>query len=185
MLLSFPARTAIAVVALLLVGLLAGCGEEDPSSTPPPSGPSQSEVSSPGEPTETATQPVDRSTPIETVRNWVAAHNDALGSGDTEGAEALTKPGCRTCRELRNSVKDVYESGGYFRGGRWTIDAAKVTNRAPNSSTVTAGITIAAGVSKSAEDADPSEYAEQKHVLEFRIRQSGSQFLITQLVFLS
>jgi hypothetical protein len=181
---SHLSRAAVGVAALLLAVVVSGCEEDEPATSPTPSSsPSESETSSPSEPTTTDTG--KRLSPVETVNAWVAAHNSILGNGDPSRVDALTGPNCATCRELRDSVRDVYRAGGHFRGGRWTVDAAEVTDRSSAVSTVTAGVTIGAGTTKSSDDAEPSSYPEEKVVLEFQVGTNGDRPLVTRIVFLS
>jgi len=184
---SHTARAVIGVVALLLTFAVAGCDENDPSSSPPPSStPSSPDSSSPTEATSTGSSgAAERLTPVETVRAWVAAHNTALGSGDTEEVVALTGPACSTCDELRKSVAAVHRAGGYFHGGRWKVDAAEVTHRSSDSVTVTAGVTVNAGTTKSNRHADPEAYPEEKFVLKFEVGPAGGRDVVTRIVFLS
>ena len=182
-------RAAVGAVALLLAGVLAGCDDENP---PEPQGPieSSSEPTSPstsstGATSSTSTDAGTVRPPADAVRAWISAYNAASRSGDTSAAAALTGRNCSTCDELLSSVEEVTESGGYFRGGRWTVDAARVTHRAQESVTVTAGITAAPGSTKSSSDSPPESYPLERFALEFQVSVGAPRTVITSIVFLS
>lgn len=179
---SLHARSAIGAVALFFATLVAGCDEEDPAS---PSAAETTPAAStpPSEPTRRATEPVRA--PLAIVRAWVSAYNTTLRDGDADELAMITGAGCETCAALRASVEDVYRAGGFFRGGRWTIDAAEVTSRSSRSIKVTAGITAAAGTSKDKRTAEPEPYPEDKFLIEFAVGRADGHQVVTRMVFLS
>ncbi len=176
-------RSLIGVVALSVALVGAGCEEAEPSD--PVASPSESSESAPTSPSEPTTDARPSLSPVGTVRAWIDAYNAALGNGATDDLLALTAPDCETCDELRVALEEVHGAGGFFRGGRWMVDAAEVTSRSADTATVTTGITVAEGMTKSTDDADPESYLKEQLALEFHIDRGSNGSAVTQIVFLS
>jgi hypothetical protein len=62
--------------------------------------------------------------PIEFVRDWVAASNAALNTGDSSTLEALVSPGCLNCARQIEAIARVYDLGGFMKTrGLGLVDA--------------------------------------------------------------
>jgi len=138
------------VVALML---LTGCqAEADPSATETPDEPSSSAAPTTAEPSASASAPLTpEPSPASSagpavnipvpVKPAVADENSAEGleaftkywlelfsygyqTNDWAPFEALTDPGCRTCANLSNAVKEHYAEGGWIRGGAINLNSA-------------------------------------------------------------
>jgi hypothetical protein len=120
------ARAAVCVAVLILVGLAAGCsGQERPTNAV--------DVAA-GGPSTAADQQVGAAaakgaelTAVAIVRQWIAARNAGLGSGESAAVDGLTASGCSTCER-------------YLGGGRWTVEAARVSRHTVDTATVEARV---------------------------------------------
>lgn len=176
-------RGALAVMALLCS--LAACEDEPtpdiPDPTPSSTSPSVSESVSPTTPTETP----EALTPEETVRAWVAARNQALRDGDTSAAEALSDPGCTTCAESLDPIRQVYAEGGHYETAGWRVASATQKGAAGASAVVTAGLIYAKGVTVPAAGETPVSYDVERHIAEFRLVRAADVWLVSFLGYLS
>jgi len=132
---SHTARAAIGVVALLLTFAVAGCDEDDPSGTPPPSStPSSPGSSSPTEATSTPTQtgPVEPTLPAEAGRDSKAGVeafvtfywdvvNYATKTGDVRLLRELDQPSCEGCEGGIQGIERIYHRGGRIVGGEYAV----------------------------------------------------------------
>lgn len=113
--LSIRMRAAVGAVTMVIAGVMAGCGEQEPEAVDPAeSGPASepsSQPSSPG-PVGSAMAKGAELTAVAVVRAWVSDRDDALAA-----------PGCAACDRFR-------------REGRWTVVHARVTRHSVNSATV-------------------------------------------------
>jgi len=111
-----------AIAALLLLGLLVSCSDDEPSSGPP-------------EPTESATTtstvPVEPVMPAEArgsdqasakafVRYWFDVFNYAVNTGDSVRLMRLSASECVTCKAFRRNIRRAYADGGHVRAMGWT-----------------------------------------------------------------
>ena len=119
-------RAAVCAGALLYVGLVAGCSDQE---RPPdavdvravaPSNASDQQVG-------VAAAKGAELTAVAIVRQWIAARNAGLRLGDSAAVDELTASGCSTCGRFRS-------------GGRWTVEAARVSQHSVASATVEARV---------------------------------------------
>lgn len=103
--------TAVAAAPLLL-GLLLGCQEAEP--TPKMPDPTASSAS----PTETPT--AEQESPEEFIRRWAAVNAEMQRTGKTEDFRLLG-PDCEPCESLADRVEGIYASGGEIEWSGWTI----------------------------------------------------------------
>ena len=150
---SIRARTAACVAALTMSGLMAGCSEQE-LRTKAVDAATESQASSSLGPVGSAAAAGAELTAEAIVRAWVAARNDAARTGDLSTLDAFTARGCVSCRRLQT-------------GGRWVVDAARVTQHTVDSATVSARVTL-----KSAQYLD----------LEFTVVRVAGEPVITQIV---
>ena len=152
---SFRARTATAVAALLLSGLLAGCDEqEDPATvvaTLVESSPSRA-----SSPVGSAAAKGAELSAVVTVRAWISARNRAVRTGDSSVVDGLTGRGCGACAE-------------YLRGGRWSVDAARVTRHVVRSAWLAVHVTTATR-------------PEERVALEFQVSRVAGTSVVTKIV---
>jgi hypothetical protein len=124
------ARAAVCVAVLLYVGLAVGCSDQERSANAvdvralAPSNASDQQVG-------VAAAKGAELTAVAIVRQWIAARNAALVSGDTAAVDALTASGCNTC-------------GRFLRGGRWMVSAARVSRHTVDAATVEARVSSSA-----------------------------------------
>jgi hypothetical protein len=144
--LSHTARAATVVVALLTV-FVAGCDEDDPPGSPPPSdSPSAPQSSSPSDPTTSPTETgaVEPTLPSEAeqttkagAKAFVAYYwevvNYARHTGDVALLGTLSVDTCVGCIGGINSIKRIYDRGGRILGGRFTPITA-IPGRTPSGS---------------------------------------------------
>jgi len=150
---SIRARSATAVASLLLAGL-AGCSDQDG----PPTMVATLVESSPyaGPPVGSAAAKGAELSAVVTVRAWIAARNRAVGTGDWSVVDDLTGRGCGTC-------------DNYLRGGRWSVDRARVTRHVVRSAWVAVGITIA-------------NRPQERVATEFEVSRVAGKSVITKIV---
>ncbi|MBS4754430.1 hypothetical protein KG112_16605 [Nocardioides sp. zg-ZUI104] len=106
-------RYGAVALALFTTMTLAGCGGGEPQASRPIAAVPPAAASISATASSTA-QP----TPVQVVRAWVTAYNEALRSGDTGAADELVVAGCVTCEYELSPVREVHAAGGRFEGGR-------------------------------------------------------------------
>jgi len=151
---SFPARTATAVAALLLSGLLVGCNDREG----PPTMVATLVQSSPyaSAPVGSAAAKGAELSAVVTVRAWISARNRALRTGDSSVVESLTGRECGTCE-------------AYLGGGRWSVDGARVTRHVVRKAWVAVGITAA-------------HRPQERVALEFEVSRVAGTSVVTKIV---
>jgi len=122
---SLRARTATGFAALLLLGLLAGCIDQER----PPAMVTTLVESSPyvGSPAGSAAAKGAELSAVATVRAWIDARNRAARTGNSSAVDDLTGRGCHAC-------------DSYLGGGHWEVAAARVTRHTVRTATVRASI---------------------------------------------
>jgi hypothetical protein len=125
---SIHARAVVALAALVMAGLPAGCSEQEPQ-TDALDVIAASLSTASGQQVGTAAAKGAELTAVAIVRGWVAARNEALGSGDTSAVDALTAADCGTCSD-------------FLRGDRWSVDDAHVSQHTVDTATVAARVTL-------------------------------------------
>lgn len=168
-------RTALAALLLSTAGL-AGCAEDDPDPAPP--APS-SEAPAPSSATPTAMGPV------ETVRAWVEAQNEAMSDGDSSRVRSLSTADCRSCDGLIRPIEEVMEAGGRFETAGWSVDHAKQTSHDERRAVIKAAITIAAGKTYPSEGTEPVAYEADGVIVEFKLDAVDGQWLVSFIGFVA
>jgi hypothetical protein len=116
------------VVALSCALALAGCGGDpkaDPS--PAPSSPTTSASPTPTPPVmPDAAKANTKAGAVAFVKYYIELINHAQATGDVDALAAVEDPGCRSCASARETVTEIYKSGGHIEGGAFTgsIDSA-------------------------------------------------------------
>lgn len=104
-------RTLIAAIAICLT--LTACSDDDPPGSqgyPTPTG----DPTPTDEPSEPETVDPAEETAQEFLRRWVAVGNDAQNTGDVTEYAELSGPSCSSCDQFIQSVRDVYDAGGFI-----------------------------------------------------------------------
>lgn len=183
---SSPTRAAIGAATLLLTLAVAGCEEAEPADPVTPTGkPIPSATSPSTAPTASTSDATTLEEPVDVVRAWVTAFNATLRGGDPGEATDLTTADCWTCAEHVDPVIKALESGGWFRGGRWSVVRARVSDRDGKTASVYSAISSAGGATLSRRGAEPVRYGPEKFVLDIRLERSGEGWLIAEIVYLS
>jgi hypothetical protein len=119
----------LGAVVLLLV--LAGCGGDpkaDPTTTPstPATSPASTTPSPPVMPE--AAKANTKAGAVAFVRYYVELINYAQRTGVIDELAKIEDAACASCTKVRETLTDIYGSGGHIQGGDWT---AKVQSAAP------------------------------------------------------
>jgi len=177
-------RTRWALVTLVATCLLGACSDDDPEpdiADPTPSVSSSSVAVSPS-PTVSATPALG---PEDTVRAWVDAQNLGLSTGDTASLRALAADGCQGCSEFPDAIEKVFDAGGRFEGGRWSILRTKVEDPAARPVRVNVGVRIAGGSTTPSAGAEPTPYEPTSKLIVFELSDRTGQWLISLIGSLS
>jgi hypothetical protein len=170
-------RAVIAAAAVLLAGpTLAGCSGGDPVPKVEPSS-SDSGSASASEP------PTAHLSPTETVRAWLMAQNRALHSGDVSELRGFAARGCRGCGDFVRAITDVYNRGGYYRGGNSRLVGAQEKGPATGPVTIHAAVVTAAGVTVERRGANALRYGEDRAIMDFRVVLHAGTWLIDYIGF--
>lgn len=169
--------TLLAALTLALVG----CSDDDPEpkADPTPSTSTSTSVTPTPEPTETM---APRS-PVQTVTGWVEARNQTLKGGGTTDVYALSTLDCSTCRDLVEPFEQLYADGGAIETAGWKVDRARNRPDFAKNQQVIAALTLFGGRTLYPGEA-PSSFPEEKHILQFQMRQTARGWLVSQVVFL-
>ena len=124
----------IALAALALPLLLAGCADDDPvPKIPDTSTPTASvtETSDPVDPVEPTLPPEAEGKGNEAaeafVRYYFETVDYAQATGNTRSLRSLGSPVCTACTAGADGIDAIYRQGGRISGGEDTVDRAKVT----------------------------------------------------------
>lgn len=150
---SLRARSATAVVALLVAGLLAGCNEQERRPATVVATLLESSPY-PGSPIGSAAAKGAELSAVATVRAWIDARNRSVRTGSSAPVEGLTGRGCEAC-------------DSYLDGGRWVVAAARVTRHTVRTATVRAAI-----------DATPSR---TRFMLEVEVARVAGESVVTEI----
>jgi glucose/arabinose dehydrogenase len=166
--------------------LAAGCSDDDPQprlEPTPNASPTESPSTSPTEPSKTPSTPKALN-PVQTVRAWVVARNAALANGSTTAVYELSSTQCKSCRDLTEPFAKVYTNGGSIDSRGWLIDSIERRPDFSSNRQVIAAMTFAAGQIIQASGKPPSDFPEEKHILQFDLVQQDSVWLVAEVVFL-
>jgi hypothetical protein len=178
-------RLRCALAALVVVGALGGCSDDDPE--PNVDDPTPSVSSGPTESDSVSTSPTasPAKDPEATVRAWVDDWNEALATGDATRLRDYEADPCRGCDELFGPIEQIANAGGEFSGGTWTIDGLKVTDATSSTAEVSLGVDSEAGSTTPSAGAEPTPYPKAKHLFRLSLVQSGNQWLISVIEVLA
>ena len=129
----------IAIAALALPLLLAGCADDEPvPKTAEPTTPATSvtetvETNEPGEPIEPTLPPEaegkGRKAAEAFIRHYYDTVNYAQATGDTMGLRALALRSCAACEGGADAIDRVSKQGGTINGGEYTVTATRAVGR--------------------------------------------------------
>ena len=177
-------RTRWALAALLTACLLGGCSDDDPEpnidSDPTPSPTASESVS-----TSPTVTPAASLSPQETVAAWIAAENEALRTGTTQGLRELTAQGCNGCDNFSEPIEKVYAAGGSYTGGDWTLVNSHIESSSASQAKLSAAVQIAAGSTVPESGADPVRYEAQNHLMTFELVQEDGGWRFSVVAFIS
>lgn len=118
---------AAAVTSLLLLLTVGGCGGDDapaPKSEPSRTATTPAATHSPTPPTLPAAAKKNTKAGAKAfVRHYIGIFNYAERTGDTAALHKLEARGCKSCKRVRQSINEIYASGGYVKGGRWIVSS--------------------------------------------------------------
>lgn len=126
------------VLAVLLAGLLTGCGgspEPQPlpkpaSSTSPSASASTSAV--PNAPVMPAAAKAKTDQSVEVfARHYVDIINFATATGNRSDLDALAEETCASCRRISSRLEQIYTAGGSITSEGWRVTAADVVPDQP------------------------------------------------------
>ncbi|MBD8870567.1 DUF6318 family protein [Nocardioides donggukensis] len=117
-------------VPLVLPLMLSGCSDADGSSSPStPSSPSQQSSPSPdATPTDEGLSipseavGTDEASAKAFVRYWFEVLSEAMTTGDTKAALALSTKQCQSCQSITGRIDNVYNKGGRLKTDGWFAD---------------------------------------------------------------
>jgi hypothetical protein len=69
----------------------------------------------------------------EYVRHWVAAANEAFGTGEVQQWRQLSEPSCKSCNARMDDVEKAYGAAGRIEGGLLQIKNVVATPLRPDS----------------------------------------------------
>jgi len=172
------ARAVFTALVLASALGLAGCTGDDPEprfsppSSEPPESPSTSAASG------------DLG-PEATVLEWVEARNAAMHDGDLAPVRALTAEECTSCDGILDPIAAVYADGGHFETKGWSVAASRVKKKTHSTATVSTGLEFAGGRTIPKAGHDPVVYESEKHIVVFRLRDSGEGWRVNFIGFIS
>lgn len=176
---------AIAVSGVLSV-LLAGCSGDEPrpkmapttSASPTPSVPPSLDPT----PTVVPTAPVLG--PEETVRAWVEARNETLGSGLAASATLLSARDCKSCRDLLSPIESLYADGGRVETRGWIVEKLRKRPDFGRSGQLLAAVKFSPGKTFTTSSAKPTTFAAENHIMQFGVIRESDTWRISQIVFI-
>lgn len=115
-------RVCTTAAAVLLLGLGACTGGEDPEPILAPPVESSSSPPTTAEPTSEPTPEPESA--AEFIRRWAQVEMEMENSGETAEYRALS-PGCEACRKLADQVDSIYAADGFIEWGGWDIRSIK------------------------------------------------------------
>jgi len=177
-------RSPLAALALMLALMLAlacaACNDDDPE---PRFGPPESTSPAPTE-TETTSEPPDALDPQGTVVAWVEARNTALATGNVTQLQALSAPGCSSCKDQIEPIQQVHEAGGHFETKGWHVKKSRVDSLSRSRASVSTALVLAGGRTVPEAGADPVEYAQEKRIAIFELSNTNGAWSVTLIGFL-
>lgn len=114
----------VATVAALMVCGACGTSGGNAQADPTPS-PTEQTPSAPPKMPRAAHDDTD-SGAIAFVKYYVDVLNYTAVTGDTDQLSNLSASDCEGCQEYIELYKSVYNDGGYFKGGEWSLDNIEV-----------------------------------------------------------
>ena len=176
-------RLRCALAALVVVGALGGCSDDDPE--PKVDDPTPSVSSGPTESVSVSPTVSPALTPKEAVKAWVDAQNEALSTGSTDALRALAAPDCQGCDDFPEPIEEVFAAGGSYEGGEWKLIHSNVESSSPSAASLTAAVTIASGTTIPEAGAEPVTYEAQNHLMSFELVPEGGGWRFSAIAFVS
>jgi hypothetical protein len=109
--------------------LLSGCGgSPEPKPLPKPTqsaSPSAPAAPAPPEMPAAARSKTDDGAKMF-ARHFVSLINYTARSGDRRALDAVSTPGCQSCKSIAQRSATIYEDGGHIRGRGWSVEHAYV-----------------------------------------------------------
>ena len=105
-----------------------------------------------------------------------------MATGDTSSLSPLTTSECETCERLSSRITKVYDAGGRFEGGAWSVRGMRYSRLPDRNAYVVAGVRIAKQTVVDRQGGEPVENAATRGSLEFRMRPAGESWAIYELV---
>lgn len=173
----------LAAVAVALTLLLVGCSDDDPTPAPAPTPSGSASTSS--TPTSTPSPTAAAASPVQTVKDWVAARNLAMVEGDLDPVRELSDPQCSSCADLIDPIEETYAAGGHYETKGWRVVHPKVTDEQDTKVQVVAGLVLAGGRTFHSSGADPVVYPPEKRIGIFKLAKSNDQWLVILIGFAS
>ncbi len=120
-------RTFLPYLALAAV-LLAGCSGKLAPKEPDSTGSASPEATATPPPLpEAATQETTEGAEAF-VEHFVAVVNHSSLSGSIDGLKEISSDTCTSCSKLAETIKGVYEAGGEYTGGAWSLGTITSTS---------------------------------------------------------
>ena len=123
----------IALAALALPLLLAGCADDDPVPKIPDTSTPTASVTETSDPVEPTLPPEAEGKGNEAAEAFVRYYYEtvdyAQATGDTNGLRMLAGPECDACRGGADAIDEIDGQRGTIEGGKHTVDSCVLTGR--------------------------------------------------------
>jgi hypothetical protein len=142
------------VTAGLVLGLgiaLGGCSPDETTERPPKHAVAQPTPTPTATPEKTVTKDASRkprgndsASATAFVKRFLAAHNDALATGDFSEVTAMSSDGCQGCQMAASYYSKLYDDGGRVEGGAFTKPTFEVEPQSDGTTIVKVTSTVSA-----------------------------------------
>lgn len=128
-------RVVSTVASVAVIGLVAGCGGDNPTPSAAPSAAASSSTktmlgtSAPPVPARARRSGDDGAESFG--RHYVALINYATTTGETDALSDAAAPTCRSCNSLATRIARVYEDGGSIESDGWKVTGVVVVPGQP------------------------------------------------------
>jgi hypothetical protein len=107
--------------------------------------------------------------------------NYAMATGDTALLARLASEECKTCLTLMDRIGSVYQHGGRFEGGTWSVRATKYTPLQAENALVLMSMDIQAQEVVERAGASPRETPASRGSLELRLTSHSGDWIVVRL----